>query len=146
MDAPEQRFCVYVIRNQVDGKGYVGKTFDPESRWYRHKRLAATGADTYLYRAMRKHGADSFTFAVVESCGANEALAFEREQYWVKALFTRAPVGYNMSDGGEGQTGFKHSEESKPKMASRPQLGKPPSEAHRASIAAGLRRYFAQYG
>lgn len=115
------RFVVYLIRCTVNGKGYVGKTGRPRFRWYVHKSLAKRCAGTRigesaLYRAIRKYGNSNFSFEILEEC-RDETHAFERERHWIAALGTFGSGGYNMSAGGEGQTGFKHPEASKLKMA-----------------------------
>jgi group I intron endonuclease len=52
---------IYKITNLIDGKTYIGMTsLSVEKRFERHCRNAKSGSDTYLYRAMRKHGIDNF--------------------------------------------------------------------------------------
>lgn len=116
-----RHFVVYVIRNSVNGKCYVGKTGRPRFRWYIHKCHAKRGAgkrvgESALYRAIRKHGIESFSFEIIEF-GLSEDASFERERAWIVKHGSFGPGGYNMSAGGEGQTGFSHSPESKAKMA-----------------------------
>lgn len=135
------RSFVYLVTNRVNGKRYVGKTNRPSARWYAHKMHAVRNDEkTALYSAMQKHGIENFTFEVIESFDSEEdALFFEG--WWIEYLGTRAPHGYNLTDGGEGASGAKRSEETRRKM-SIAQLGRPhpPVGAEtRAKIAAASR-------
>ena len=58
---------------------------------------------------------------------------------------SKAPNGYNLTDGGDGCTGYKHTAASRAKISANhadvsgknnPQYGKPLSEEHRAKISA----------
>lgn len=115
-------FYVYLIRCSVNGKGYVGKTYDVSMRWYKHRWVANDGDDkrrgwhSALYGAMRKHGFDAFSVEVLEEY-PDEASAFVGETRWIDRLGTFGPGGYNMSRGGEGQTGFNPTAEARAKMA-----------------------------
>jgi len=110
------KHCVYLLTNTVTGKVYVGKANDLETRWDKHLRNAASGHATALYRAIRKHGKDAFTREVLEYVGV-EDIAFEREVFWIAKLGSFGRHGYNMTAGGEGLVGWKHTEESKVLMA-----------------------------
>jgi group I intron endonuclease len=84
---------IYLITNKIDGKRYIGKTSRTvEQRWYQHCKNAEYGHDTYLYRAIRKHGASNF---IVEQIG--EGLDEEE----VLCIETYQPE-YNMTAGGTG--------------------------------------------
>lgn len=88
---------IYKITNGVTGKTYIGKTkFDAAKRFAEHIKESAQGADTLLYRSMRKHGPDVFTVEILETC--TEDLLNEREIFYISTL---APE-YNMTTGGEG--------------------------------------------
>lgn len=92
---------VYVIENTVNGKRYVGKSTQPAKRWTQHRINARNGVDSILYRAIRKHGEESFEFSVVEEC-ESEAASFEAECRWIAKLQTHGEGGYNATPGGEG--------------------------------------------
>ncbi len=148
------QFVVYVIRCSVNGKAYVGKTGRPRHRWYVHKCLAKTQEGTRLgesalYRAIRKHGVQNFSFEILERC-RDEAHAFERERHWIAELKTFGPAGYNMSAGGEGQSGFRHREESKLLMANRGEangcFGRVWTDEERARHAKLTRAQFKEFG
>jgi hypothetical protein len=88
------------------GKAYVGITSKTtELRWEKHKEHAlgkrASGA---LYAALRKYGCESFeieTLVVADDWG----YLCELEKKAINVYGTKAPFGYNLTDGGEGVLG-----------------------------------------
>jgi len=98
---------VYVITCHVNGKRYVGKSNMPATRWTSHKAEARSGCERPLYRAMRKYGTGAFEFEIVETC-ESEAASFEAEKLWILRLRSNErELGYNLTSGGEGASGFK---------------------------------------
>lgn len=93
---------VYLFRNLVSGKGYVGAFFGPSAkpRWSVHEALVTTGKGFYLHNAVRRYGWAAFSREVVWHGAASEVLSVERQL--IKELRTKAPYGYNLTDGGEG--------------------------------------------
>lgn len=86
---------VYKITNKLNGKTYVGKTSKSiEERFKKHFYNHWSG-ETYLYRAMRKHGFDNFEIDIIEEVVDD---LDEREKFWISEL----QPDYNMTDGGEG--------------------------------------------
>lgn len=59
---------------------------------------------TYLYNAIKKHGKNTFTPLIIEYCEIKKLN--EREQYYIKEWNTKAPNGYNLTDGGDGMSGW----------------------------------------
>lgn len=103
-----EKICgIYKITNLVNGKVYIGKSVNIKKRWIGHASKSKV-CDYVLYKAIRKYGLDNFKFEVVEQC--DEPLLNDREKYYI-ALY-RSYIGwsdargYNMSIGGEGQSGF----------------------------------------
>ena len=86
---------IYLITNTIDGKTYVGKTKDLEARWERHLKNVRYN-DTWLYRAIRKHGKENFTIQTIAECG--EAAVDNAERYFIAELNPE----YNMTAGGTG--------------------------------------------
>lgn len=108
---------VYLVTNLKNGKRYVGKTKrDLERRWYEHVYHTHGGSDEMaLYRAIRKHGAESFEKTVLEECTSEEELDVA-EKKWIRELGTFQHE-YNMTEGGDGLKGYKHTEATKAKMS-----------------------------
>lgn len=91
---------IYVIKNDINDKLYVGKTITTlANRWLHHKDDYQK-YDWHLYRAMRKYGIEHFWIEKLEDC-ADEVIN-EREKYWIKEL-KALENGYNMTSGGEGR-------------------------------------------
>ena len=87
---------VYCITNNLNGMKYVGmtsKTIEESKNYY--------GSGRYITRAVKKLGRQHFTKEIIEVCDNLEYLK-EREIFWIKNLNTRHPLGYNLTDGGDG--------------------------------------------
>jgi group I intron endonuclease len=95
---------VYVIRNLIDGKIYVGQSKTPYKRRDGHFYAARSGSLRPLYCAIRKHGVENFTFEVVEECA--DELIDEREKHWVEKLDSYSEKGYNLTPGGSANQHF----------------------------------------
>jgi group I intron endonuclease len=107
-------FYVYVVRNSINGKEYVGITQDPDRRWREHR----TGhGSKVLSAALLKHGTDNFTFDVVHSI-SDENEMYRLEQVEIANRGSQAPGGYNLSAGGEFSAfGMRHSADTKKAMS-----------------------------
>lgn len=107
-------FEVYVITNLVNGKQYVGKARNAQRRWWDHCARVNYGSTCAIHRAIRKYGRDAFTVEVLERTDT-ESAAFEAERGHIVRLRTNEH-GYNMTEGGEGCSGYRHTPESLKKM------------------------------
>lgn len=125
-------FCVYRLTNTLNGKKYIGKATELRSRVRRHWSYSRRGSNTPLHCAMRKYGETVFTLERIADF-ASEAEAFAFERAAIIAEGTRVPVGYNVTAGGEGATGYAQTEETKQKKSAALK-GRKPTEA---TIAAG---------
>lgn len=91
---------IYVIKNDINDKLYVGKTITTiNDRWLHHLD-AYQKYDWHLYRAMRKYGIEHFWIEEIEQC--SDKIINEREVYWIDKLDT-FNSGYNMTIGGDGR-------------------------------------------
>lgn len=107
---------IYKTINEINGKCYIGQTIKPLSeRKKSHLQRANAGTDFYFYRAIRKYGFDNFKWEIIEECSSKEEMD-EMEYHYIKQYNSFKPNGYNLTWGGEGNHGFKHSEESKRKI------------------------------
>ena len=61
---------IYVIRNLVNDKLYVGKSVHIENRWLEHQSDLRNGrhANIHLQRAYDKYGPDNLLHEVLELC------------------------------------------------------------------------------
>lgn len=111
-------FCVYKITNLVNGKIYIGKTHDIDDRWNNHLDLAKYKCKgySYLHKSINKYGSENFTIEIVEN-NLSEEMALDREKFWIKELNTKnSDFGMNLTEGGEGTSGLKWSEDSRDKI------------------------------
>lgn len=105
---------IYLITNMVNQKQYIGQTtkIRPTDRFSQHKYLARHPEQekhcSILHDAMRKYGIDNFSFDILEEV-PNDSLN-EEEENWISFYNTKAPNGYNLTDGGEGTKGFSRSQ------------------------------------
>lgn len=91
---------IYIIRNTVNEKVYIGQTHvSIKLRFQNHLSAARRGLDYVIGKAIRKYGEDKFYIELLEECTIEELN--DREKYWV-AFFnsTNNKFGYNMSIGG----------------------------------------------
>lgn len=84
---------IYLIKNKINGKCYVGQSIDIQERWRRHKQDAYK-ENYLLYRAMRKHGMENFSFEIIEECSIE--ILDERELFYMISLKALIPDGYNV--------------------------------------------------
>ena len=91
---------IYIIRNTVNDKIYVGQTHvSINLRFQNHLSAARRGLDYVMGKAIRKYGEDKFYVELLEECLIEELN--EREQYWISFFkATDYKFGYNMSIGG----------------------------------------------
>jgi len=120
---------VYAIEHVATGRHYVGKSLNVEHRVGQHYR--GRGGTDRLQRALSKYGRDAFRDRLLEVC-LTEADASEAERRWIVRLDSRRR-GFNVTDGGDGSSGYKHTPETKAKMR------RPRSPEGRARIAASKR-------
>ena len=61
---------IYEIVNLVNGKRYVGSAVSFECRWREHRRQlnADRHHSRHLQRSWNKHGAEAFSFRIIEVC------------------------------------------------------------------------------
>lgn len=124
---------VYLIFNKVKGKMYVGQTVRTiEERFKEHAKRKTT----LIGKAIRKYGAENFSIEVLKRCYSKAELD-AWEIFFIAALKTRFPIGYNMTDGGEGSLGVERTAETRAKISAA-NTGKkhPNSPEHNAKIAA----------
>ena len=70
---------------------------------------------TYLSRSIKKHGWDKFKNEIIIDDVPEEDLS-NLEISYIEVENTMVPHGYNLTLGGEGSTGFKHTEKGREKI------------------------------
>jgi group I intron endonuclease len=129
---------VYKIKNELNGEFYIGFTSKnpPEKRFSEHKSNSRRGRKGYLYNAMRKDGHDNFSFTILESTNDDGYARKVLEPRYIAELRPK----YNMTDGGEGRSGYMLSEGSRMKIskAQRNVADGPMRAEHKLAISKSL--------
>lgn len=107
---------IYLYRSPSN-KLYIGQTTNEKNRKSQHKKSSAT-LETKLARAFRKYGYDNFEYEVLIKFNPTSDLVklkrvLDKLEMRYIALYNSVEKGYNITKGGEGVLGFKHSEETK---------------------------------
>lgn len=103
---------IYKIENKINGKIYIGQTIkELEDRISEHLK-----SEYPIGKAFRKYNINSFEISIIDITEIKEILD-EKEKYWIKFYDCKVPNGYNLTDGGEGPNGYKHTKEAKLKIS-----------------------------
>lgn len=103
-------YCIYCYGND---KEYIGITDNMKRRFAVHWN---SKEDTVLNRTIKKYGKDYFDVHEIDFAGTWEE-ACKKECHYIKQRKSRTLYGMNMTDGGEGVFGLKHSRETRIKMS-----------------------------
>lgn len=101
-DGKKSAASVYLL-TFPNGKCYVGVSVRPGKRFMEHLKFAGGGAEYALHNAIRKHGEPAMT---ILASNLTQQEAFLMEVLLIKERNTKAPNGYNMTNGGEGVVGI----------------------------------------
>ena len=129
---------VYLAENTATGKRYVGKTdASLKARIKEHIKRARLGSKIYFHSAIRKYGPAVFVWSILfESDQSNELSIKEKELIITYA--SKVPLGYNLTDGGDGTSGYTVSAETRKKL-SLAQTGKRHSAVSREKMSMASR-------
>jgi group I intron endonuclease len=113
---------IYKIVSNINGKTYIGQT-----KFSLDKRIAQHIKDnkTPVQKAINKYGLESFEISIIDKADTRKELS-EKEVYWIKELNSKAPDGYNLTDGGDGLIN--------PTKETREKIGKASSIRNKGSI------------
>lgn len=110
---------VYVIRNQVNQKVYVGSAVDIGQRWRTHQKKLKAGShpNRHLQSSWNKYSSASFVFSVLERV-EDKSLLIACEQKWMDELSASNPrYGYNKRIVAESNLGLIASQETREKLS-----------------------------
>lgn len=103
---------IYVIKNLINGKIYVGKSKNCYKRLHQHLSDIKIENRNYnenphLLNAFKKYGSDNFDYYIIERfeiCNNIEDILAERELYWMKELDSlNKEKGYNLRYDSQGK-------------------------------------------
>jgi group I intron endonuclease len=124
---------IYRIRNLINGKVYIGQSWDMESRWSRHRN---NEQNSHLKSAYGKYGIDNFEFTILREfheSGLTNSLLTIFEQKYMEEYDARNPKkGYNFKEAGPRG---RHSEESKRKVGEKNKLWDHSLPEYRAKLS-----------
>lgn len=90
---------IYIIKNKINNKVYIGQAIEPQRRFISHLSRAKTNADhSAIHDAIVALGKENFYYEILEQNIENYN---ERERYWIKYYNSIVPYGYNLTEGGE---------------------------------------------
>ena len=91
---------IYIIKNKINSKVYIGQTSNIHQRWAQYKSAAKNIPNKQLItKAMKKYGIENFYVEILE----DSIIDFnEREKYWINKYDSISPNGYNILIGGDG--------------------------------------------
>lgn len=112
-------YC-YLATNEINEKCYVGYTIGTmEQRRSRHLFFAFKYNSQFIfYKALRKYGSDAFHWQIVWESDSVEEL--KKREIMLIQLYNSHYIngnGYNMTLGGEGTNGHRHTNEFKKKCS-----------------------------
>lgn len=101
---------IYKITNLVNGKLYIGQTWQPLQR--RFTQHCSGSACIKLRRAIEKYGRENFHIELIDEVD-NQSDADHLEDFWIRS-YDAINVGYNIKEGGSHG---RHSAETIKKMS-----------------------------
>jgi len=110
---------IYLIKNIINNKVYIGSAINIDRRWKQHKSLLKEGKhhSEHLQSAWDKYGEQSFTFDLLEEV-TNPQDLLEHEQVYLDYYKSyEGDRGYNICKVAGSKLGLLHSEETKLKMS-----------------------------
>jgi len=109
-------YKIYIIRNLLDGKIYVGQTYQTvAARFYAHCFVAD---GTHLHNAIRKYGRENFTVKEIDRTSTRRGADLLEMAYICLYQATNPELGYNQLPGGVGWRGT-HTEDTKKLISSK---------------------------
>lgn len=106
-------YCFHCIPT---GKKYIGlteKTLEYRVKQHLHNVKQNYKTSRKFYNSIKKYGIDNFIIGIIEECDV--FLLYEREKFYIKKYNTYKN-GLNSTLGGEGASGWKHTEETRKKL------------------------------
>lgn len=126
---------IYQIRNERNGKRYVGSSCDFTRRWKEHRGALRSRRhyNPILSRAWEKYGAESFRFSALLVCDERDLLFYENR------VIQGMNPEYNVATVAGTTRGIKYSDEARAKiskamMGNKRAVGRATSEKQRAHL------------
>jgi group I intron endonuclease len=126
---------IYIIRNTINHKIYVGSAVLLIRRYRQHKHRILSGIhqSRHLLHHVSKYGINTLSFELLEKCPTDLLIA--REQHYLDTLRPFVDNGFNTSEIAGATVGVKHTEYTK-KIMSECRKGKKLSEETKRRMSA----------
>lgn len=107
---------IYKATCKTTGKCYIGQTiFTLDERIKNHFNISKKYR-SYFHNSLHKNGLDNFIWEIIDVFHTkNEANILEAQN--IIKYNTKFPKGYNLTNGGDGCIGYKHTKETKQKIS-----------------------------
>lgn len=90
---------IYIIRNKINNKVYIGQSVNSSIRFKHHIYDGLNNkGNSLIDQAIKEFGANNFWYEILESTTDYDS----REKYWIKYYNSLTPDGYNIMAGGAG--------------------------------------------
>jgi group I intron endonuclease len=115
---------IYIIKNKLNNKIYIGSAVDIIDRWRRHKILLKRNEhhSPNLQNSWNKYREENFDFIIIEKC--NKDMLINREQHYLNTLLKANDDlnffknnGYNVNRRADSSFGREFTEKTKIKMS-----------------------------
>ncbi len=88
---------VYMHRNKINNKVYIGQTCNLNKRWHPSSYIGSS----YFYSAIQKYGWDNFEHIIIKDNLTQEEANKLEIEYIKKYKSTNSNFGYNLAEGGK---------------------------------------------
>lgn len=136
-DLASKNFGIIYKAEFKNGKIYIGKTTRLLKNRKRQHLTTLYKERVAFHNAIIKYGENSVKWSVIDIANNIDELN-EKEAYWISHynsyIHAKNSNGYNMTLGGEGEIGYRHTEEAKQKI-SKAHTGKSFTEAHKKKLS-----------
>ena len=95
---------IYLIKNMINNKMYVGQTINYEKRMKEHKHGRNKGSISLIDKAIKKYCVDNFEFSIIDYAYSQDE-ADQLERKYIKIFDCITPKGYNILKGGKFKSG-----------------------------------------
>lgn len=113
-------YSIYKATNKINGKVYIGFDSNWPKRRNEHESESfnknITQYNYAFHKAIRKYGKDGFDWEIIFESYDKEYTLKVMEPFFI-AAYDSLKKGYNMTEGGNGGPGYKHTPESLKKMS-----------------------------